>query len=522
MKRRQSLLFVILVVLSAPPALAVEDPHFEVSVQEPTLAPGERQSMTVLLSNDAEVVTERAETAENVWVNVGPGDTPIRVLSGERSLGGLEDGENRAFTVRVEVPPNTPAGRYRLPVYVTYEVDGERQTDTVYATVRIPERPRFVIKSTNVSASVGGAGTANVTVTNVGSATAHEAAFTLYSAHPGLTIGQGDSVSRHVGNWEAGETKTLQYEVTVSPNATNRSYALAGRVTYKTPRGALRNSTRLNLGLTPLPAQRFDVRNVESTLRVDEVGEVRGRVVNRGPLPVENAVVVVKRMAVGVRPSEKEVVVGDLAPGEAATFAFDAAVNDSAVAGSRQFTVRMHYRANNQRWTSKPLDVPANVSEKRNSFNVTLVNASIESGGNSTLLLRLTNVRQIPLYDVSASMNLAGPLSSGEGTSFVERLGPGETKTLIFDARATENIRAKTYAAKVDVRYATADGGRRNSDAYWVPARITFDEDSDGSEKDDGGGQNRGVFTRNNLSLFAIGIGALLIALTAIAYYRQE
>lgn len=86
---------VVLVGALATPAIAaVEDePRFETYTPNPRLEPGEAQTVTVELINDAEDPEDRVPTATAIRVEPRDGNTPFEILSGTRSVGRLKDGE---------------------------------------------------------------------------------------------------------------------------------------------------------------------------------------------------------------------------------------------------------------------------------------------------------------------------------------------------------------------------------------------------------------------------------------------
>lgn len=504
--RRPLIALLILSLVVAPlPVLALDSPNFRTTVPEPELVPGSTQQLTILLENDAVDPDESADLAGDVEVTVN-GTGPVEVASGPRLVGDMADGAVREVTVRVDVAADAEAGRYRLPLEVSYVDDGERETTTVFAAVRVDERARFEVESVASEAPIGQRGTVTLNVTNVGSAPASAAAVTVTSGSPDVTFGRSASTTRFVGSWAPGETKTITVETTVAETAENRSYSLQATVQYDDTDGATRQSRPLRFGITPAPEQSFAIRDVESTLEVGEEGTLTGTVVNTGDRSVEGVVVQLVSTDPNVDPIETEVAVGSLAPGETATFTLDAAVSSAADAGDRLVQFRVRYRdAADDVAVSEPKDARVAVAAASDEFDVAPVSATFRAGEDGQLEVEITNTREVTLTDVSAKLFADAPLSSDDDEAFVAALAPGETATLTFGLAVDGSAIAKVYPVELDFRYDTPDGDTRISDTYQVPVSVT----------DDGGG---------GLSLGLLGGVAVVVVIVAgflVAYRRR-
>lgn len=509
-RRRTCTLLLVLVLVGSPLTVGVavgQEPTFETTVPEPVVVPGETQELTFQLRNGAGDPDESVDTAGDVRVTVDDGDSSIEVLSGTRSLGDVADGESRNVAVRIDVPEDVEPGTYELPVEISYAHDGETQTDTGTLTVRVEDRAYFRVDDVESSVAVGDTGNVSVTMTNVGNQAASAASVSLSSTSADVAFGDASSASRYVGEWAPGETKTVTYRTTVGENADPVNYTLQSRVTYDDDGGTTEQSRQFRVGVKPTAEQSFAVSNVESTLRVGEDGDLAGTVTNTGPRAAENVVVTFEPQSPNIEASETEVAVGDLGPGESATFSFDAEVSDSAAGGSRQFTFDVRYRNDNgDQRTAASQDVQAMVEPERSRFTVSVVDANFSAGDDGELALELTNVGDEPLSDLSAKLYADSPLSSSDDEAFFESLGPGESVTLRFGMSVGNDAIEKNYPAKLDFRYDTSDGETHISDTYQVPVRV--DDDGEGGIE---------------LSLPIIGIGliAILLFFVIAGYFRE-
>lgn len=478
------------------------DPQFETVVPEPELVPGVEQQLTIQLLNTADDPDNTTRPAQDVRATVrsevresegqfgfssGTNESPVEVISGTRLVGTVQEGRPATVSVRVRVPADAEPGTYEIPVDLEYEHRNEsgdvvEKSTTVYAEIRIDDRPRFEIVETSSSTPIGDTGTVAVTVENVGSATARDATVALQSTTSAIAFGESASSSQFVGEWEPGETRTLQFDTTVSPSAEQRNYPIQAVVNYEDADGVPGESRPLSFGVTPLAEQEFAVRNVESSLHVGEEGTVTAEIVNTGERRVDNVVVVFDPNNPRVNPTETQYAAGSLGPGESVEVSFDATVSDSAEAGPRQFSLSVQYRnVEGEQRRSDPLDLQASIGENRQVFDVNGVGTTITAGQSGTIEMEITNNRDETLRDISAKLFADGPISASDDEAFVQELAPGESATIVFGISVGSGALEKTYPVKVDFQYDDSDGDSFVSDTYQVPVEVKEPED-DGSD----------------------------------------
>ena len=491
MARKALTVLLILGLLASPMTASaiVQDPEFTTYVPNDTLAPGQTNQLTILLHNKPEEPDDYRVPANATTATVKSGDTPFTVLTGTTYLGSIRNGEIRNLTTRIKVPQGVPSGTYRIPIQVEYtfadensrgnRVDQEERETTVYATVRVADRPRFVVNQTTSNVGVGGTGTVSVTVTNVGEQNVTNAAMSLQSSVSDITFNGAQSTRRFVGDWDVGETKTLEYEAHVRSSADARSYALNAAVSYEGPNGQPGQSSDITVGVRPTPKGSFGLTDVQSTLRVGEEGTVTGTIVNGGEVPLRNAVLLFGNTSPTITPVETEYAVGTIQPGASANFSFDVEVSSDAEPGPRQFDMRLRYRnGGDDLITSGQKDVRVQVREETPEFQVQPVNATLSTGSDGQLQLQVTNNRDRPMSDISAKVYPEEPLTSTDSEAFIERLGPGETKTVTFSVSAGSDASEKTYPLKLDFQYDTAQGETRISDTYKIPVQVSSQDGS--------------------------------------------
>ncbi|WP_254543619.1 COG1361 S-layer family protein [Halomarina pelagica] len=325
----------------------------------------------------------------------------------------------------------------------------------------------------NTSAGVGGSGMVEVVVENTGEEDLSDVAITFGSSNAALTFGGATTARTYVGDLDAGEEATIATEASFAPTAENRSYAIDLTVDYTDEDGNRGRVGPYAAGVTPDARQAFAVEDVNASLRVGTDGTLAGTVVNEGPNDVEDAVLVLRERGGTIAASETEYALGDLAAGDGARFAYDLAVSDAASAGPRQFDFVVRYPTDDGGVTeSAPLYVTSNVSAASDVFAVEPVRTNVTAGGGGEVRLRVTNVGDERVTDVSAKLFGDEPVSVDDSEAYVRALDPGESATLTFKVSVAGSALAKDYPVSLDFQYEDADGDTKLSTTYRVPVEV--------------------------------------------------
>ena len=513
MKRK---LFAVLIVasllLSAVPAVALtSNPEIQTVIQDPTLQPGGVNEVSFQLLNDGTGAEDETRDAYNVHIRPANSVGPIDVETNELYVESLPDGTPADLSLSLDVPASIDSGTYRIPLRLTYEYDNGAGNDverkkTIYLSVRVKSGPQFDVVDTSSTATVGGTGTLEVTMRNVGTTAAYDSTVSLSSSAPDISLGSGTSSTRFVDAWERGENRTFEFETTLQDSASVGNYSLSAQIDFEKPGGTTGSSPSLTVPLRALPEMTFDVSDVSSSLRVGEEGTVTGTVTNTGPMAADNAVVTLENPGQTLSLVETSVAVGSLEPGESAPFTFDVEVTSSASAGARQLDFGVTYRdmADRSR-ESDTIPTRVDVQQESPEFDVEPINATYTAGSGGTFEVTVTNNRDHALTDISAKIYMDSPLSTSDDEAFVERLEPGESQTVRFQVSAGGDATAKTYPVKMDFQYDQPDGDTIISDTYQVPVEVTADADGGGLPV-----------------LPIVGVVAVLLVGGGFLYYRRQ
>ncbi|MFB6082294.1 MAG: COG1361 S-layer family protein [Halanaeroarchaeum sp.] len=476
---RSSVVMVVLlavIVATVPtPVAAAEDPRFETTVPAPRLTPGAEQSVTIQLVNDAADPDERTTTASNVVVEAVGEGTPFEVISGPRRLGTMADGRTVPVSVRLSVPNDAPAGLYALPLRVTYEYDGdERETTTVVARLRVPERPIIEVADVGSSVVLREHGTVTLTLVNNGSATAHDAVVTVESQSAALSLEGSSTVAQSVGNWGENETRTFTVSVGSTPSATVREYALTVIPTYEDEVGVPQRATARTVGVTPLPRQTFDLQSVTIDTHGKTVATLQATLINTGERTVEDARVTLESDSPGVSVTEPTAPVGALDPGEETDVAFELRVAPDAVPGVRQFSAAVTYdRGGGHEYHSDSIAVQTAIGTGTGAIALEPVNATFAVDDTNRFVVRVTNTGDERLSELHARLLVEPPYESAVSTSYVDSLAPGDSATLTFEVTTPADAVATKDAFPIVVN-ATAPNERSvTAGPILVPFAIT-------------------------------------------------
>jgi len=497
-------------------------PDLSVALAQPEVTPGRTNQVTLQVINDGDVSIGTPEsrevvtTARNVRLSAEAEDSSLTVETGTLALGAVTETQPREVPIGVTVPNGTEPGNYELEVELEYSYTSQlsggvsydrTKTVTADVDVEVSDDARFRIVDVTTDAQVGDRGTLDATIKNVGATAAYDATVALESSSSGLSLGQRASDAALVESIAPGEEVTVPYDVSFTPTAPVREYALSGQVSFETPDGISLADQGLTAGVTPLTEQTFEIEDVESTLRVGEDGELTGTVVNSGPVAAENVVIQYADTAGNLIPIEQSAAVGSIDSGESTSFTLPLSVGGEAEPGLRTIDVAVQYR-NDEGAARAYSDVVVNaeVAAERDSFSVAVENRSIDAGGTRTVEVTVTNELGEPANDLEARLFANDPLETGDtDTGYVQSLGAGESTTMTFELSTTDSATpGSTYPISLDFRYDDVDGESQLSDTYRVPIDVTASED--------GGLPLPIIF----LAILVVGTGGLVV------YRRQQ
>lgn len=499
----------------------IGSPDLSFATSTGELAPGATTEMSIAVTNRGEIRQagperhqQRVTTARGVTLTVDDDDAPIDVAAGTISVGNVPDGTVPTDPVEVSVANDAEPGTYEVPIEYEYQYTrvasygpgGTEYRDRTRSTtgeleVQVRDQPRFAVVDVDSAAQVGGSGDVALTLQNTGDETATDASVTLASQSASLSFDAGaESATADVGEWGAGENRTVTVSATTARGSPGRSYATELTVEYTDPSGIDRTTSPRKLGIPVADEQTFAFEDVDAQLRVGEEGTVSGTITNTGPQTANNVVVQYADNASTLVPVDESAAVGALEPGESATFSLPIEVVSEARAGSKSVSFAARYRnANGDRGQYANLDVVADVAPERDQFTAALQNRTIDAGDSRAVTVEIANNMNQTASDVEARLFAEDPLDAGDDNEgFIESIDAGETVTLAYQLEASSSATpGRTYPVSMDFRYDDERGNSHLSNQVRIPVDVTESE---------GGGLPLGVFAAVGLAL--VGVGA--------------
>lgn len=444
-------------------------PRFSVTDTNSTATVNGQGTLEVTMENVGDTAAHDSTltlSTSNPEVSLGASESATRFISE------WEQGENRTFTFDAALGDTATAGNYSLDAVVDFEKPSGTVGESPSITVPLRAHPEmtFAVSDLQSSLSIGGTDTVSGTITNTGPMTATDAVVRFDGEETAQAVGGGYAV----GSLAPGESTDFSFRVSVDEGTDAGPKQFGIQTSFRNADGDQLQSDVVDIRV-PVGANDpgFEVRNVESSLRVGEEGSLEGTIVNTRDTAVSSAVVNFPDPGPTVTPVEESVAVGSLEPGEATNFSFDVEVTSSADAGPRQFDLDVSYRdQDNAVRASGAIPTQVGVGPQTPEFDVEPVDGSLDAGSGGTFEVTVTNTREFTVSDVSAKIYTDSPLSTSDDEAFVDELDPGESRTITFQLSADGSATEKTYPVQMDFQYDDEEGDTTISDTYKIPVDV--------------------------------------------------
>ena len=456
---------------SAVPAATTDEPtapstqaaspgaDFEVVDVDADLDPGERGTVELTIENQGEDAAEAVVDLQSRSSSLVFGES----ATASQFVGEWDEGENRTVELDATVPAGGEERSYPVQATVSY-VNDDEQSQSAPLTVGVTAgegEDDFTVVSTSSDVAVGETGNLSVVLENQGG-DLEDAVITLQTLSGTVAFGGLANTSAFVGDWEAGERRTIETDVSAAPSAGERSYPVQATVAYEED-GRETQAGPYLFGVTPAGEQAFTLDGVDSSLAVGEEGSVSGTITNDGPKNATDATLVFAANTTGdVLVRQSEVVLGDVSPDESVDFEYPFVVNGSAEPGERQLPFVVQYRnAAGETVQSERLTTQITIGDRDDEFALEDVASNVQVGDTGTVDLTLRNTGA-DREDASVSLESSNAqILFGNSTSATRYVGEWEanaTKTVSFGTTATPDASVEAYALTAQVSY--LDDGR--------------------------------------------------------------
>lgn len=390
-----------------------------------------------------------------------------------RFIGDWDEGENRTIEVAMQAAPTADTAEYPVQATVSYEDSDGNPAQSAPVTFGVtPNEQTSDLSVVSVSSDVpvGGTGNVSVTLENNGE-DATDAVVNLQSLSGDLLFGQTPNTSRYVGDWDAGETRTIEVTMQAAPTADTTKYPIQASVSYEDSDG---NQAQLGLatfGVAPDSEQRFTLNGVAGDLEAGESGTISGTITNEGPKTATDAILTFSpNGSRDVIPRQSQYVLGTLDPDESESFELPVFVNDTAEPGQRQIPLTVqYYDSEGNPMRSTTLNAVVDFGEESDDFEIVSVSSDVESGEQGTLSVTMNNTGGNVTDATVSFQSLSGGILFGQSanaTQYVEDWDLGETRTFEFDVTATEGTASQNYPLQASVSYNDSNGDQGQSGPF--------------------------------------------------------
>nr|WP_211290198.1 COG1361 S-layer family protein [Natrinema ejinorense] len=490
------------------------EPELEVVNSNPEVTPGTETTLEVKIKNDGDLKTgsqaDLVLTARGVTAEIEDAG-PFESGSGEVAVGPIQDGTIATAPLELEVPEDVEPGKYEVDVKVRYaytnRVSESQQrfttTETLELDVVVPDEPRFSISNVETDVAPGENGDMTLEIENTGTEPANETRVSV-TGFGGVTIDGGASENA-IGDLAPNESTTTTVKAAIADSTSETAKSVEAMFTYEDGSGIERTSPPTRSTFTPAGEQSFSIRTLEDTLSVGYEGEVTGEVVNDGPQPVDDAVLIVEPMSDSLFVEDTRYALPELKSGEAATFRYPTDVSGEADAGARQLRFTVEYTGSGDTMLQDgPISERVVVDERTDEFSISDDGVSVRQGETGDLVLEITNERAETLSNIDARLYTEGDLDAPDDEAFVDELEPGESAELPFEVSAGDGARVETHPVELDFEYETERGETVLSDVYQHPIEVEPGED------DGGGFPSTIVGIAGALAVTGLGVGLWL------------
>ncbi|MEF8780025.1 MAG: hypothetical protein V5A46_05050 [Haloferacaceae archaeon] len=414
-----------------------------------------------------EVENTGTEAIEDATVTATGQDQDFFFGSGGASSETYVDDWEPGETKTVEFRAGTTADAIRKYYTVTLDVEyddpeGDRTQQTLRTAIRPHPGHQFELVDVDHTVGIDESGTLSLTVEHTGSEPVEDVAVTATSQDQSFFFGSGGASSEtFVGDWDPGETRTIEFRAGTGEEAIRKFYAVTVGLEYRTADDEAFERT-LRTGVQPLEKQQYEVISVEHDVAVGDDGVLQVDVRNGGPRDVTEAAVTVTAgdqaivfgsgstgeavtagevtlQPEGAGPPTSEAYVGDWEAGETVRLYYRTGATDEAL--QRNYSVEVSVDARNTE--GEDLNPRTRTIGLRplaeQTFSIDGVESSLHVGEDGTLEGTVTNTGDrdvenvVVVYDSDLSnifpretRYAVGSLEAGESTEFRFRIGVSE------------------------------------------------------------------------------------------------
>ncbi|GKZ14148.1 hypothetical protein [Haladaptatus sp. T7] len=326
---------------------------------------------------------------------------------------------------------------------------------------------QFRIVSVASNVPINGTGNLSITFENTGEDVSN-ASISVRSPNESVRFGPSQTARKQVGNWAAGERRTVKYSLLAEEFAEVENYPFEANISFTAGDGSQRRAGPYTFGVQPserIRLERFEVTSISSNVQAGDTGVISVTVENTGR-DVNDAIVSLRsaneQLTLGRSPNASQFV-NEWSSNERQTFQYRVTAKNDTVGGSYPFSLSISYREEGTRNRTEPHLIGI-IPDPEQSFSFDTVTSTLRVGQEGTVSGTVTNEgpQRAPnavLVLRSQGENLSpketeyalGSLDAGESTPFEYRIDVSDS--------ADRGPRQLSFV----VRYQNQDGDPRQS-----------------------------------------------------------
>jgi hypothetical protein len=458
-----------------------EDASFEVVAVESGTRVGSTGTVDVTLRNTGTAPandTSLTLSSQNSDLTFGQSS------SASRFVGDWPTGENRTVEYRVTTANSASSQSYAFTATADYEdADGESHTsDNLSLSVVPDEQQQLGVVSTDADVSVGDTGTVNVTLRNDGPQGMNATSVTLTSTNGDMTIGGSSSGSRFVGDWPAGENRTVEYRVSAANSASTQSYAFDVSATYEDDNDDTHSTETTSLSVVPRAEQQFSVVSTDTDVAVDDSGTVNVTLRNDGPRAVDDATVTFTSNNADItfgQSSTASRYVGSWAAGESHSVEVDTTAASGADVSNYAIDTTVSYEGTDDNEKSSAELSVGLTPEPEQSFDASDLASNLTVGDEGTITGTLENTGDTTANSVvvvfETDTQNVDPLDTEYSIGDLE---PGESANFSFDVEVSESAESGPKQFSLRPEYRNSENEQRTADSFVTRQEIRPERDT--------------------------------------------
>lgn len=324
-----------------------------------------------------------SNTAKQLKVTLGSGDSPILIKSDPQLVGDLTGSSSTTATFRIQVNQDAPAGTYYLPVDFNYtylyRADQigtetlEYTYKTINKTISIPIRIKPAVQLTVLSVTpqdlnANNEGYVTLTVKNTGYENGTNAVMLIQ--RNGVSPVSPTESSVYIGDYPIGAVANCTFRVAISSDAQQKTYPLDVYVNYKNRDGDYLDTTIDTVGVAVGQKVAFNVTPVQTKMTAGGKTVISVKFQNIGGATAYNA----QARISAVDPftsNDDTAYLGTMAPGDIREASYEISADAGATAKEYGLDSEVIYRdALNNQVTTDPIKVTVEVVPSKGLVDV--------------------------------------------------------------------------------------------------------------------------------------------------------